>query len=62
MIPLYVLHSVSGQPVAYLELFIPRKGRGAKVVVVCFLVQLLVLIFTRPSYDSLGKPHVAFSC
>ena len=27
MIPLYVLHSVSGQPVAYLELFIPRKRR-----------------------------------
>ena len=27
MIPLYVLHSVSGQPVAYLELFKPRKRR-----------------------------------
>ena len=27
MIPLYVLHSVSGQPVAYLELFNPRKRR-----------------------------------
>ena len=54
MIPLYVLHSVSGEL---------RTGRrGAKVVVVCFLVQLLVLIFTRPSYESLGKPHVAFSC
>ena len=26
-IPLYVLHSVSGQPVAYLELFKPRKRR-----------------------------------
>lgn len=27
MIPSYVLHSVSGQPVAYLELFKPRKRR-----------------------------------